>query len=116
MLQAQQKLELAQQYLQSAEMQKQEVKRLSNEILSQSRQEADQFVNQTQSKAVLEAKHIYNNAIMQAQKITEDAKEAVHKNITEIAFDVASKIIGENVDSAKNRQMVDDYIKSLGTS
>jgi len=93
-------------------------------VLAEAHRNAQDIITQAQKRAQESAKIIEDRAKTHAQEILQSAhqqiageeerlKIALRREIADIAIGLAGKILKENVDSDKNRQLVDLAIKEL---
>lgn len=113
--------------LEQAEKAKDEAKKilLQNEAnLAKAEEESKKIIEQSRLYAENLKQQILNESKVQAKKLLDDATSEIERKkiaalddlkmqIAQIAVDAASKIIKENLDSEKNKNLVQDYIKEI---
>lgn len=93
--------------------------------LSSAKNEAEQLLKNATRKAQLNEEEIIKDAHNKANLIKKRAEEdialekknalnEVKNDLSDMAVDLASKIIGHDVDESKHREMIDSYIDSVG--
>ena len=85
----------------------------ANEIIAQSRKAALQATKVIEQKAKEEAQIILENTRRELQSEIERARSSLRHESAEIAVDLASKIINENLDNEKNRKLIERFIKEI---
>lgn len=110
--------------IESAEKAKAEAEELKQQYadsISDAKAEADKIIAQAHETAEAEKAVILKKSQEEADKIVADADKAIENErkrvlrqaqtqITDLAIEAASKIIGANVDDEKNRRLVDEFL------
>ena len=118
------------QSLEDAEAQKVEAEKLKNEYneeLSRASAEATKIVNAAREQATLEYDLKMKELKEEAARIMEESNknielerkksiQSAQAEIATIALLATSKIIGRNVDSDTNKQMLGDFMKEVGVA
>jgi F-type H+-transporting ATPase subunit b len=100
-----------------AEMEKKE-----KEVLLQAREEAQKIIQQAEKTALQNAKDLEVAAKEQSEKTLEDAKKQIQQEknkavkeakseIAELVMSATEKIIGEKMDSSKDKELIEKAIK-----
>ena len=85
----------------------------AKEIIEQSRKAAIEAAKTIQQKTREEAQIMLQNVQREIQEETAKAQAKLRRESAELAVGLASKLIQENLDNAKNRQLIDQYIKEI---
>jgi F-type H+-transporting ATPase subunit b len=85
----------------------------SKEIIEQARKAAIEATHTIKEKAKEETQILMENAERQIKNEKEKALAQLKEESINIAVELASKLIHENLDSEKNRKLVNDYIKEI---
>jgi len=113
--------------LERAEKAKEEAQKVLDENqanLSRAEEESKKIIEQSRAFAATLKDQLIKDSKDQAKKIIDDASEEIQRRkeaafeelkgqISEIALNAAEKIIKENLDPAKNKKMVDKYLKDV---
>jgi len=102
-----------------------ELKQKYNEILKDARDEAENIINTARIKAEAEYDNIVNKATVKAEVIIVSAEERIEKErqkvlagikseIAGLALLAASKVVETNMDTEKNRKLVEKFIDEAG--
>ncbi len=119
--------ELIRRAVENAEKTNRELAQIHQErdkVIAQAQQEAKEVVEQSRKAAIEAAKVIQQKTREEAQIILENAQreiqsqqEKVQAELKElsaqIAVQLASKLIEENLDEKKNKKLVDDFIRNI---
>ena len=85
----------------------------AKEIITESRQAAQEAAANIQHKAKEEAQILLENAQREIKESLNKTKAELRQESAEIAVKLASKLIEENLDDAKNKKLVDSLIKDI---
>jgi F-type H+-transporting ATPase subunit b len=85
----------------------------AKEIVEQSRQAAMEAAKTIEAKTKQEAQIMLENALREIREEKERAQAHLKKEGAQIAIQLASKLIEENLDTDKNRKLVDSLIKDI---
>jgi F-type H+-transporting ATPase subunit b len=90
-----------------------EAKDKSNMIIEQSRKTGNDLAFQIEQKAKKNAEEIISNALQEIQGERESVRQALIKESVQAAVTLAEKILKENLDTEKNRNLINQAIKDL---
>ncbi|ATZ16828.1 F0F1 ATP synthase subunit B [Williamsoniiplasma luminosum] len=90
-----------------------EAKSESLVIVKNARLDANSQKADILESATIEATNLQNHAKSSIIQEREKAQDQIKKSIIETAMLAASKILEENIDEEKNKQIIDDFIKDL---
>ncbi len=82
-------------------------------IVSKSRDAATEAARVIETKAKEDAQIVVENAQREIRTIREKAEASLKRESAEMAITLASKIIGENLDDERNRNLTDKLISEL---
>jgi F-type H+-transporting ATPase subunit b len=85
----------------------------SKKIIEQSRMYAENLKQQILNESKAQAKKMIDDATAEIERKKLSALDELKNQIAQIAVDAASKIIKENLDSQKNKELVEDLIKQI---
>ena len=85
----------------------------SKKIIEQSRLYAENLKQQILSESKSQAKKLLDDASSEIERKKIAALDELKIQIAQIAVDAASKILRENLDSEKNKNLVQNYIKEI---
>jgi len=88
-----------------------EARQQSQGIIEESRKSAMELSKVIQKKAKEEADILLTNVRKELSADVETARHALRKESVEIAVHLATKIIQENMDSSKNRKIIEEQLK-----
>lgn len=97
------------------------------ETLSKAEVEARERIQKATEQAHQERERIVSESHHQANRLVEDAKaeiqhekeraiQELRQTVGDLAIQAASKLLDENLDNARNRKIVDDFIRRLPAS
>ncbi|OGG44371.1 MAG: ATP synthase F0 subunit B [Candidatus Handelsmanbacteria bacterium RIFCSPLOWO2_12_FULL_64_10] len=97
------------------------------ETLSNAEVEARERIQRATEQAHQERERIVSESHHQATRLVEDAKaeiqhekeralQELRQTVGDLAIQAASKLLDENLDNARNRKIVDDFIRKLPES
>jgi len=90
-----------------------EVDRKSRDMLAEARKAAGETAAIIEQKAHSAAQMLVDNARREITAAEEKAKAALRQETAELALAAASRLLGENLDDARNRALTDQLIKKL---
>jgi F-type H+-transporting ATPase subunit b len=90
-----------------------EAKTQANTIIEQSRKTGNELAGQIEQKAKVNAKEIIANAHQEIQSEREAVRQALKKESVQTAVTLAEKILKENLDTEKNRNLINQAIKDI---
>jgi F-type H+-transporting ATPase subunit b len=85
----------------------------AQKIITQGREYADKLKTQIIDESKIEAKKIVEAATSEIERKNKEAMASLKEQIVEIAVNAAEKIIRENLDKDKQKNIVDKYIQEL---
>ena len=85
----------------------------ATEIIEASRKAAQEAAKVIQAKAKDESQIILANASREIAEEKQKAQAELHQESVHIAVALAGKIIEENLDEEKNRQLIDQFMKEI---
>lgn len=85
----------------------------AREILDQARKAAGEVAAMIETKAKQEAGFLVENARREIELARDKATAALRRESAELAVELAQKVIRENLDATKNRELVDRLMKDL---
>lgn len=86
----------------------------SAEIVKQATQKAQMRSDEIVSDAKQEAFAVMEKANSEIEREKKRAVNEIKDEISDIAFSVAEKVIGKNVDKEDNDRLIEDFIKNVG--
>ncbi|HUN66472.1 MAG TPA: F0F1 ATP synthase subunit B [Bacteroidota bacterium] len=113
--------------LERAEQARQEAERLLQENrkqLEQAEQQGQKILSESRALADKLKNEIVENANQQSRRLVDQAREEIERNkdaalsqlrgeVASLAITAAEKILGETLDEARQRRLVDAYLKDL---
>lgn len=110
---------------QKAKQEADEMKEQYAEALENAKTEAQKIISKAKDEADSQKKDIINQSHDEAEQIIQSANKTIENErkrsmqqaqseIADLAIAAASKIIGENVDDTRNRQLVDEFLSEEG--
>lgn len=90
-----------------------EAKDKANTIIEQSRKTGNELAVQIEQKAKKNAEEIIINAHQEIQGERESVRQALKKESAQTAVILAGKILKENLDTQKNRDLINQAIKDI---
>lgn len=85
----------------------------SMKIINESKDAANKVREDLIQKANEDARKILDNAKMEIEKQKESALSEMKDKISEIAVQAAEKIISENLDAKKQRELIGDFLSKV---
>jgi len=83
----------------------------AQKIVDQARTAARQTAEMIEAKAGKESRELIENARKEIASATEKARAELRKESAELAIAMATRVIGENMDSSKNHSLIQKMIK-----
>jgi len=90
-----------------------EAKERANAIVDQSRKTGGELANQIEARAKKNAEEIINSAKLEIEGERERVRNALKKESVQTAVSLAEKILKENLDTEKNRNLINQAIKEM---
>lgn len=90
-----------------------DAKEQANTIIEQSRKTGHELAGQIEERAKQNADEIINSARQEIEGECERARNALKKESVQIAVALAEKILKENLDTEKNRNLINQAIKGI---
>jgi len=90
-----------------------DAQREGQQIIDEARKRAQDLAASIEAKAKTEAQLIVNAAHQEIEGEKLRVKAALRRDSADVAVLLAGKIMKENLDSEKNRKLVDQYIKEI---
>ncbi len=91
----------------------QEAQQKANAVLDEARKTAVAIANGIETKAKEETKAMVDAARHEIDNEKQRVKQDLRKECVEIAVNLATKIIRENLDQEKNRKLIESFIKEV---
>lgn len=85
----------------------------AKDIVARGRKAAEEAAKTVKSKANDEAKILIENAEREIEDAENVARAKLRQESADVAIQIATKIVGENLDDAKNRALVDKLINEM---
>ena len=85
----------------------------AQKIINQGREYSETLKTQLLEQSKKEAKKLVDAAAIEIQQKNKEAFNSLKAEIAEIAVNAAEKIIRENLDTAKQKQLVEKYIQDI---
>ncbi len=85
----------------------------SQKLLKDSRELGEKLKSEIIAKANQQSKHIIEQAKLEIEREKEAALLKLRSEIADLSILVASKILGETLDSDKHRRVIDSYLEEL---
>ena len=82
-------------------------------MLEENKEVAEKMKNEIVEKAKGEAEKLHHRAQANIERETDAAIIKLKKQVADLAIQAASKLIQENLDEKKHRNLIDKYIKDL---
>jgi len=92
-----------------------DARRQANELMAEGRAAGESLRKEIEAKARDEAQAMIEHARAEIERERDLALDALRKESVELALAAASRLIQENLDSAKDRQIVERYLADLGS-
>lgn len=105
-VEADQKLEMANQMMKDARVE-------SKEMIEKAKHTASQTKEEILEQAKKEAEHKMKSARVEIEKEREDLRNSIQEEIVEVAFAAAKKVVKGNIDETKNKEIINSFIEEL---
>lgn len=93
-----------------------EGRRQAQALVAESREAAEQLRRELEARAREESQTILAGARREIERERDAAVDAVRREAVEVAMAAASRLLGERIDSERDRKLVTDYIEDLSGS
>lgn len=103
----------AAQLLEDHRMHLADARRQAGEVLAEAKAVGDRVSKEIEEKARVEAQGIVERARAEIGRERDAALEALRKESVDLALAAASRLLGENLDQAKDRQLVEGYLSDM---
>jgi F-type H+-transporting ATPase subunit b len=90
-----------------------EAKQKANQIIEQSRKTGNELAGQIEQRAKKNAEEIISSAHQEIEGERERVRNALKKESAQTAVSLAEKILKENLDTEKNRNLINQAIKDI---
>jgi len=87
----------------------------ANRIIEEARQSAEQVRKDLIAKAEGEAAHVVTRAQEQLEAERNRTVTELQSTLGDLAIELAEKVVGRSLDNSSHRELVDAYIKEVGT-
>ena len=94
----------------------QDARRQANELIAEGKAAGDTVRKEVEEKARAEAQAIAERARAEIERERDAALEVLRKESVELALAAASRLMQENLDQPKDRELVERYLDELGDS
>jgi F-type H+-transporting ATPase subunit b len=94
----------------------QEARNEASQIIEDAKAQAERLKADVIAKAEADADGIRQRAAAEAEAERSRALQALRGQVASLSTDIASKIVGSEVDQAKHDQLVDSFISQLSTT
>ena len=91
-----------------------DARRQAAELIAEGRQAGENIRSSIEEKARTEGKEIVERARQEIVRERDAAIDALRKESVDLALAAAGKLMGQNLDQAKDRQLVERYLGDLG--
>jgi len=91
-----------------------EVKQDAQKRLNQAAADPKRIAEESQQKAIAEAEATKQRALRDIDMAKQKAVEELRTTSVDLALELASKVLGAEVDRAKQRRLVDEFVKQYG--
>ena len=105
--------EKARTYMLESEQQARESAREYRDIVEKAKSDALKVRDDIVEKAKIEANTKIDQAQREIEAEKQQAKEEMKEEMVNVAIDVASKIVAKDMNTTKNQQMVEDFVKKV---
>lgn len=92
-----------------------DARRQANELIAEGKTAGDKVRRDIEEKARVEAQGIVDRARAEIVRERDAAIDALRKESVELALAAASRLMQENLDQAKDRQLVERYLSEMGS-
>jgi len=90
--------------------------RQANELIAEGKAAGDTVRKEVEEKARAEAQAIVERARVEIERERDAALEVLRKEAVDLALAAASRLMQENLDQAKDRELVERYLDELRDS
>jgi len=91
-----------------------DARRQSNDLIAEGKAAGESVRKDIEEKARAEAQAIVERARSEIERERDAALEMLRKESVELALAAASRLMSENLDQAKDRELVEKYLRELG--
>ena len=91
-----------------------DARRQAGELIAEGKSAGDRLRKEIEEKARAEAQAIIERARAEIERDRDAALDALRRESVELALAAASRLIGDNLDQDKDRQLVERYLQQLG--
>ncbi len=92
-----------------------DARRQASELIAEGRAAAETVRKQIEEKARVEGQQIIERARQEIERERDAAIDALRKESVDLALAAASRLMQQNLDQAKDRQLVERYLGELGS-
>lgn len=92
-----------------------DARRQANELIAEGKAAGESVRKEIEEKARTEAQHMVDRARTEIERERDAALDTLRKESVELALAAASRLMQENLDQAKDRQLVERYLSELGS-
>ena len=85
----------------------------AKEIVSKARETAQTLGKEIEEKAKTEAQSVRDNALKDIESAKIEAMQSLRKESSDLAIELAGKLLGENLDNEKNRALTEKLISKI---
>ena len=93
-----------------------DARRQANELIAEGKAAGDHLRKEIEEKARAEAQGIVDRARTEIVRERDQAIEALRKESVDLALAAASRLMQENLDQDKDRQLVERYLSEMGSA
>jgi F-type H+-transporting ATPase subunit b len=90
-----------------------DARRQASDVLSDAKVAGDRVRKEIEEKARVEAQGIVERARHEIQRERDAALDTLRKESVDLALAAASRLLSENLDQAKDRELVEDYLDGM---
>lgn len=91
-----------------------DARRQASDLIAQGRAAGEQVRKEIEEKARVEAQGIAERARAEIVRERDAALELLRRESVELALAAAARLIGDNLDAAKDRELVEKYLSEIG--
>lgn len=92
-----------------------DARRQANDLLAEGKAAGETVRREIEEKARVEAQNIIERARVEIERERDAALDTLRRESVDLALAAASRLVQENLDQAKDRQLVEGYLNSLGS-
>ena len=104
----------AEQRLEQAEKRLEEARGSAQEIIAGANKSAEQLRQELRDRAEEEAKRTTERARQEIEAERQKAVDAVRREVATLVVDATEKVVGETLDEARHRRLIDEAIEEVG--